>query len=401
MNILFVLGKYLPYRTAGMENYTHWVAGLLVKNGHKVIVATLEGPLQKYEHDAVEVYRLQNTGEAFHEVLVRHNIDICHFQEYSAFGGIEIPMFETAAKVCKKTFFTFHLPYFTCYKNDFRYLGKADCSTFSNINRCCYCIAYSKLKEKLGWNENFLRLLALPSRGTAFNRSLAKRVMANQSPFASILKLCNTVFVYPDWFYKLLRDNGCNSVKVVQIPYKNRPAMEIEKKEVMPVLHKRLLFAGRIQHEKGLHLLTEALALLKDENLQLDVFGNIIDEDYYKQCMQSFKFNFKGTLPLAELIAVFNNYDFLVLPSMFPEMFSLIIKDAFNSGLPVIVSSSKGNTDAVCNGINGFIFEYGNATSLAATIKLAQSKIAEGWTPNFGPEHDADAEEAAIVSYYN
>lgn len=400
MNILFVLGKYLPYRNAGMENYTHWIAGLLLKKGHMVYVATLDGPAQAYDFDGALVMKMEDTNRGFEEILALKGIDICHFQEYSAYGGIEIPMFELAKKNCKKVFFTFHLPYFTCYKNDFRYLAEEDCSVFNDPLRCSYCVAYTSMLEKYKINRTILKFIAQVSKLSFVRTKLESRIRKNQEPFHRLIDFCDTVFIYPDWFYSLIAENGFLNEKIKKIPYKNRidAAELISNRPVQPTY--KLLFAGRLQREKGLHLLTAALAELKDNSISLDVYGNVIDKTYFDACRKSYSFNFKGTVPLEELKAGFAQYDFLILPSMFPEMYSLIIKDAFNFGLPVIASDSKGNKDAITDGVNGFLFEYGSISSLSKVIENAYNSLMNGWKPFFGVYPDVDNEEKELLSYY-
>ena len=94
------------------------------------------------------------------------------------------------------------------------------------------------------------------------------------------------------------------------------------------------------------------------------------------------------------------HYDFLVLPSVFTEMFSLIIKDAFYEKLPVIASAAKGNKDAIKDGINGFLFNYDDAVDLGKTIDKAYDLKTNGWTPKFELSNNQEEDVQELLSYY-
>lgn len=56
-----------------------------------------------------------------------------------------------------------------------------------------------------------------------------------------------------------------------------------------------------------------------------------------------------------------------VLPSLH-ESFGLVALEAMAAGLPVIISDNVGSRDCVDVGVNGLIFEHGNADALKDTI---------------------------------
>ena len=192
---------------------------------------------------------------------------------------------------------------------------------------------------------------------------------------------------------------------IKKIPYKTKSVgvsnIDIHNKITNSEVKYRILFVGRIQFQKGLHLLCKAMNLIETKNISLDVYGNIVDEKYFENCKEKYSFNFKGTTNYFQLLESLKEYDFLVLPSVFTEMYSLIIKDAFYENLPVIASSAKGNRDAIDDGINGFLFEYDNSTDLARTIDKAYRLKNDGWLPVFKDAGSAAKDVDEILSYYN
>ena len=403
MKILFVLENYLPTKNGGIENYSHWLASILVAGGHSIEVAYLSlGAHEKYEYESVKVVKLLDRLHSLKELLRIEKFDICHFHEYSGERGISIEWFKAASEYCKKVFFTFHLPYLTCYKGDFRYMGKEDCNDFSSVNRCVKCI----LSEKSG--SSYLgKLASIMGQGLGKISisnpvvNLEKRIRLKNETLDELVATCNNIFIYAGWYKKILADNGYAQDSIQMIPYKtkNLQAPEVFTKDITGIKNK-ILFVGRIEKQKGLHLLCKAMNKISSL-IQLDVYGNIVEQDYYNDCAGIYSFNFKGTIKLADLVKVLSDYDYLILPSIFPEMYSMIVKDSFYEKLPVIASASKGNRDAVDEGKNGFIFKYDDFNDLAKVIDKAYSLKKSGWKPAFTGSNPPEQDINEILSYYD
>jgi glycosyltransferase involved in cell wall biosynthesis len=88
------------------------------------------------------------------------------------------------------------------------------------------------------------------------------------------------------------------------------------------------------------------------------------------------------------------------MPSVFTEMYSMMIKDAFTNNLPVIASAAKGNADVIKEGKNGFIFKYGDHKDLARVIDEAYNLKQKGWQPEFETNDSAESDLQEILSYY-
>ncbi|MCP9751932.1 glycosyltransferase [Ferruginibacter sp. HRS2-29] len=400
MKILFVTGNYLPGKKGGIENYTHYLAKLLQTQGFHVEVAALsvqEG--HDYIFDEVLVNLTGRSTENFSKLLREKQFDICHFHEYSSFGGIEIPWFRIAKEFCKKVYFTFHIPYLTCYKGDFRYKGVSDCNTFTDAGRCANCNLISKLNIGMLQKGPLAGVLEKAISYSGITGKFRHRVAARTKDLDALISLCDKVFVLANWFKQLLADNGYDSENIVLLPHKPLKPVASGDEADNAITKHRLVFIGRIQQIKGLHLLCEAMSRLENKELQVDVYGDIMEADYFDSCKAIYHFNYKGTVSQEVLLAQLKQYDFLVLPSVVPEMLPLVILDAFQHSLPVIASSSKGNRDVVNSAEKGFLFEYGSAASLTETIRLAYEKKAAGWKPSF-ERTDAAKSTAELVSYY-
>lgn len=400
MKILLVTGDFLPGKNGGIENYTNWLATILLLQQFEVQMAVLNvKEKEDYYYNNIKVNNLNGNLSYFENLLKSGEYDVCHFHEYSEYGGIEIPWFKAAKENCKKVFFTFHLPYLTCYKGDFRYNGLEDCSNFSDPSRCANCIIADKINyTHTPFSELYFLSAKMILSLTGKRKSLKEKIIDKYQKLNELVEVCDNLFIYANWFKLILAHNGFNSPKIKKIPYKLKSETSHSFRD--GVIKYKILFVGRIQAQKGLHLLCEAMNNLNVQNISLDVYGNIVDQNYFEKCTQEYNFNFKGTTEYFQLLKELRNYDFLILPSVFTEMFSLIIKDAFYERLPVIASSAKGNADAIKDGINGFLFEYNSSKDLALTVDRAYSEKLAGWEPQFESSNSPDKDLEEIVSYY-
>jgi glycosyltransferase involved in cell wall biosynthesis len=405
LKILIVSGKYLPGKTGGIENYCHLLATILQQNNHSVEVAVLDSAgMKPYHFESVHVIPLTKGFKSFSALLKERHYDICHIHEYSGLGGIGLFWFKEAKQYCKKVFFTFHLPYLTCYKNDLRYMGTEDCNDFSSPERCVKCIIATKLKYKRRTHfslYNFvINLLTPVIKKINKIQGLKTKIRSKKDELNELIDTCDNVFLIADWFKEILSKNGYGSPSIKKIPPITKIPGE-RKEETDWNIKRKILFAGRIEKQKGLHLLCKAMNFIVTEGIQLDVFGNIVDENYNKSCRKEYAFNFKGTLPRSELLKLLTDYDFLILPSVFTEMYSMISQEAFYEHLPVIASAAKGNVDIIKEGKNGFIFDYDNYKDLARVIDHGYALKESGWEPVFETSTLQEDDIREILSYYS
>lgn len=402
--ILLVIGKYLPAKSAGIENYSHWLAGILLQNNHIVDVAILDSEkMEPYNYELVNAFPLKKGFESFVQLIKNTHYDICHIQEYSGINGINIEWFKAAKANCSKVYFTFHLPYLTCYKNDFRYKGVEDCNNFTLPERCLTCIIATKLSYSRVSGINLKNIgidLVTPllKRSVKIGR-LKKRIELREDILRQLIYTCDQIFIYGVWFKRILIKNGFDSPKLNLIPHISKPSTNETETRDLNIKY-RILFVGRIEEQKGLHLLCKAMKLISVKELTLNVAGNIVDEQYFEDCVREYSFDYLGVLPRSQLLSSLCSYDFLILPSVFTEMYSLIVREAFYEQLPVIASAAKGNMEVIKENRNGFIFEYDNYKDLARVLDKAYELKHSGWTPEFEEEKNTNAKINEILSYY-
>jgi len=63
--------------------------------------------------------------------------------------------------------------------------------------------------------------------------------------------------------------------------------------------------------------------------------------------------------------------DWCIVPSVWWEIFCLVISEAWNYGRPVIASNAGGPAERITDDVDGLLFELGDARALAETMRRA------------------------------
>lgn len=135
---------------------------------------------------------------------------------------------------------------------------------------------------------------------------------------------------------------------------------------INPPSGKYVAYAGRITQEKGIEILMSAMQLTK---IPLHLAGDV---SQMPQVLNDIPENVKwvGVLAPPQLKEFYRQARFLVVPSIWPEPFGLVVLEAMAHGLPVVASRIGGLPYIIEDGINGLLFEPGNAKDLAEKMNF-------------------------------
>jgi glycosyltransferase involved in cell wall biosynthesis len=142
----------------------------------------------------------------------------------------------------------------------------------------------------------------------------------------------------------------------------------------------RLLFAGTCTRRKGLDELIEAMALLKDLPLQLDLAGNTDRDPRFKRKLVrligllglSERVAFHGLVDSRTLARLYSSADIFVFPSHY-EGYGIVLAEAMKAGLPVVAADNGPAAEILSNNENALIVPVRDSRALAAAIrKLAE-----------------------------
>jgi glycosyltransferase involved in cell wall biosynthesis len=131
----------------------------------------------------------------------------------------------------------------------------------------------------------------------------------------------------------------------------------------------RFCYFGNILPIKGLHFLIDAFKALPDGKAILTIYGsrNPWTEAYYdhlKEKASGLPVDFPGPFKRENILEALRAQDVVILPSICPESFSFVIREAHYLKLPVIASRIGAIPEGVKEGVNGLLFEPGNVREL-------------------------------------
>jgi glycosyltransferase involved in cell wall biosynthesis len=138
-----------------------------------------------------------------------------------------------------------------------------------------------------------------------------------------------------------------------------------------------LLYLGRLEAIKGVDLLCAAVDHVAQTypNLRLDVAGwGGIERQLRQQYRNHPHICFHGGVFGKEKESLLANADLLVLPSVWPEVFGIVVIEAYAYGKPVITTRTGGLPELVQEGETGFLATPGDVVSLQQAIAQAYEK---------------------------
>ena len=174
-----------------------------------------------------------------------------------------------------------------------------------------------------------------------------------------------------------LENLGVNSQKIkIVYPRLDLPPDLLDfARETNGVFH--ILFVGYCTPVKEVDVLIKAMGLLKDKAVHLHIVGetnrDLLYFDRLKNMVRQLglekKVVFHGRLEGVELSMQYKNAHIFVNASR-REGYGRVFIEAMHFGLPVIGANEGGAKELIINGINGFLFQPGNAENLAEKILI-------------------------------
>ena len=139
-----------------------------------------------------------------------------------------------------------------------------------------------------------------------------------------------------------------------------------------------LLFAGRLEYEKGVQDLLAALPRIRRSHpgTTLTIAGDGTQRDWLIEQARKHRVGkavrFVGPVDHTELVTLMHRCDAIVLPSRY-EPFGIVALEAAATGVPLIVSTAGGLGEAVREPDTGLTFEPADVAGLAAAVRATLS----------------------------
>lgn len=141
------------------------------------------------------------------------------------------------------------------------------------------------------------------------------------------------------------------------------------------------LYVGRVDREKRVDVLVNALHLLDRDDLQLAIAGHGNQAQALQALVQRLGLSrqvvFTGYVPETDLVALLNSADVFAMPSD-AELQSIATLEAMGTGRPVLAADAKALPELVKDGVNGYLFRAGDVQDAARCIAQLADRP-EGW----------------------
>ena len=316
MKIIEVCPRYYPF-IGGIETHVREISDRIKNRGHEIEIFTTDptGKLKKEEIiNGIRVRRFKSIApnESYfftHELynaLKKESYDVLHAHSFQAFPSFIAFM---ARKSDKKFIFTPH------YQLD-----------FVNPLKVFLHGLYDQIQKKMFFKSN--KVICVSNHEM---KTLQKKF---NIPFEK------TVVIF----------NGLNIEEIQKI---KKP----EKKYDFEII-----YTGRLERRKNIHLVLPALKKLIEENPKIDIHYTVIGKGFYKKKLLEFikklglseHVSFHQDLSKNELMEKYKRADVFVCLSNY-EAFGISVFEALACKTPVIVSDTGGFLSFVKNNYNGFI----------------------------------------------
>jgi glycosyltransferase involved in cell wall biosynthesis len=142
------------------------------------------------------------------------------------------------------------------------------------------------------------------------------------------------------------------------------------------------LYVGRLDGEKGLDTLLEAISLLPREDFQMAIVGRgLYGQSLEKQAQElglEGRVVFIGFVEPDRLTALYNSADIFVMPSP-EELQSIATLEAMACGKPILAANGRALPELVEPGVNGYLFQPAQAEDAARKMNQLMEEC-EKWS---------------------
>lgn len=414
MRVCLVTHGFPPYELTGVENYTHALARASAAGGLQVEVfaarrvATLpDRALRREVHagwgvtwvnsnsdarDPVEALDPPGIAEAFERFLERERPEVVHFQHVLKLG---LGLIDAARERGIPTLYTAHDYYPVCHRFTLLRPDLSRCDTLGDSIACARCdLALALLNRQPDLGDYQIGALAEqldPAAHAALVRLIGgdelgagvpqgeldaarERRAALDARRREVFARVDLVLAPTEFLARALVRGGLDPARVRRLGYGIETGDLAPLRDAAPVGAGPLRFGfigGHSKH-KGVHVLLDAWRQLGAVGASLDVWGGSSDARYVERlraAAQACGARWRGSFARAQLPSILRELDALVVPSIWVENQPLVIREALAAGRPVLASRVGALPESVRDGVDGWLFEAGDAADLARLLR--------------------------------
>ena len=402
MKILLVANGFPPSAFGGVEVYAHNLATALRERDQNILVFCRESnqdisdyTIQRDEVDGIPVIRVVNDFKEigtfsdtyqdskidtiFEGVLREFEPDLVHFNHLIALSAT-LP---TVAKELNTPFLmTLHDYWPICHRVHLQDWRKLHCDGPYQGGDCYRCVIGSE--KRRSFYRSILRwgraVIAFPVRLKIRRRfvSDAGSIIAldgvrgdfdiRNQLFIDNLVLSKILFTPSTFVRRTFKSNGYENIEMKVLPLGVEAPIE-NRKPRRKYRHLTLGYIGTILPSKGAHILLNSFRELKSEYVRLKLYGRDDADQGYSKTIHRLverdsRVSFEGPFDPKMRDKIYQDIDLLIIPSVVPESFSLVAREALIRGVPVIGSNIGALPEIILHNKNGFLFPAGDARTL-------------------------------------
>jgi len=140
-----------------------------------------------------------------------------------------------------------------------------------------------------------------------------------------------------------------------------------------------IAFAGRLRPEKGVHVLLQALLLLKrsrsTERLKVTIMGSVADLDYWHQLQElaiqllpQVCVDFTGQLARSDMNRLLRKHSVFAFPVVWDEPFGIVLLEALAAGAAVVTTATGGAAEILTDRENCLVVPREDPVALAGAL---------------------------------
>lgn len=372
MKALLVSHGYPPLGVAGVERLTAQTAGELTRRGHEVAVFTRDPSplprtldLRRDVRDGIPVVSMVGGGSTFERFPVYEPAQERIFERV---------LTELEPDVVLITHLLGHSPGYVEVAHRWRIPVVMELHDF--YVKCPRAHLERRSGELCGGPENGQ---ACARHCFGDQRDPGLRWALRARSFGDALRSADAVLAPSPYVAEAFADERGDSHLIEIVENAVAPFGPMLREENPPGGPLRLASIGVTVKHKGFETVVEALRLAQVPRTFYTIHGVALPPLSHE--MQKAADNIRGlTLRLANgfnpahLPVLLADADVVVVPSVVPETYSIVVREAFALGIPVIASRIGALPDAIRPGENGWLFEPGDAADLADLLRRLHSE---------------------------
>lgn len=372
------------------------------------------------DYKGINIYQV-NDEESFRNALQQIRPDIVHA------NGEKL----TTARICKKLgipcVVTAHHGGIVCPAGALLNTDDEICRTPADYSHCLKCYLrntptglfwypllkqysqerYSKIGQRLERLPNIPFLSPIGRTGLIVSRKLAEWKELSETA---------THFIAPsDAIAEALRRNGCSEGKITVIPHgipDTGSRLKVhgfnnDKKDLDSQLSTlNFYYVGRINYVKGIHILLKAFSSIENSNIELHLIGgagNKAEQRYMRQLQKEYykdsRIVWHGKVSYNQMEELTKEFDCLVHPAIYLEVFGLNIAEALQAGKYVIATRCGGAEMQIVEGSNGWLVKPNDVKELRTAMQRYCSEKPQPSNSKCKPIRIADHVESLMSLY--